>query len=162
MERNGGTKFVARESIGGNNTTSSANTKLRITYQMTLKMNLIQTHRQPNQMQLIMYRQSNQMQQVLQSIPVAQLPKETKIRCQTTMNEWLGNQTNNAQQQTQQRNNPSSSSENDTTSSRAENQQLEMRNQNNNLNLNLPARRSQLTLSFSSEGSHTFKRRRLK
>lgn len=34
-------KFVARESIGGNNTTSSANTKLKITYQMTLKMNLI-------------------------------------------------------------------------------------------------------------------------
>ena len=78
MERNGGTKFVARESIGGNNTTSSANTKLKITYQMTLKLNLIQTLRQPTPMQLILYHQPNQLQQALQSIPVAQLPKETQ------------------------------------------------------------------------------------
>ena len=45
---------------------------------MTLKMNLIQTHRQPNQMQPIMYRQLNQMQQALQPTPVSPLLKETK------------------------------------------------------------------------------------
>ena len=79
-----------------------------------------------------------------------------KIRTQTTMNRWLGNQTNNTQQQrTQQQSNPSSSSETDTNPPHAENQQLDMSNPPTR-------RRTQQSLSFSSEGSQIYKRRRLK
>lgn len=48
MDVNGEIKFVARESISGKNATSLSITQLKITYLMTLTMNLVPTPHQLN------------------------------------------------------------------------------------------------------------------